>query len=157
MKFKRFFYRLSHFPPRAAYALGLGPLLGKFVLLLTTRGRKTGKARVTPLQFEEINGVIHIGSAMGLKADWVRNVLANPDVNVQIGKRYFSARMQIITDPEKVVDFIEFRITRHPKMIRMIMRMDGMKGEINRDALVHYARNIVVGRIEENMSETSNQ
>lgn len=38
--------KLIHSPPQVAYALGLGPLLGKFVLLLTTMGRISGKRRV---------------------------------------------------------------------------------------------------------------
>ena len=53
MKAPRFFWRLIHFGPRIAYALGLGPLLGRFVLLLTTYGRKSGRPRVTPLVFEQ--------------------------------------------------------------------------------------------------------
>ncbi len=56
------------------YAMGLGPLVGKFVLLLTTTGRKTGKKRITPLQYEEIEGEYFLGSARGTKADWYRNL-----------------------------------------------------------------------------------
>jgi len=45
-----------HPPPadaiRLLYRLGLGPLVGRVVLLLTTTGRKSGLPRVTPLQAE---------------------------------------------------------------------------------------------------------
>ena len=51
-KTPRFLLRLLHLPPRLAYAIGLGPLLGRFVLLMTTTGRKSGRRRVTPLQYE---------------------------------------------------------------------------------------------------------
>ena len=34
------------------YKMGLGSIIGHLVLLLTTSGRKTGKRRVTPLQYE---------------------------------------------------------------------------------------------------------
>jgi len=37
---------------KALYAVGLGPVVGRLVLLLTTTGRKTGLPRVTPLQYE---------------------------------------------------------------------------------------------------------
>jgi len=46
MKAPRFFWRFIHIGPRIAYALGLGPLIGRFVLLLTTYGRKSGRPRV---------------------------------------------------------------------------------------------------------------
>lgn len=36
------FWRFIHFGPQLAYSIGLGPILGKFVLLLTTVGRKSG-------------------------------------------------------------------------------------------------------------------
>jgi len=42
------------------YSIGLGPLVGRIVLLLTTTGRKTGLLRVTPLQYEEVDGVYYI-------------------------------------------------------------------------------------------------
>ena len=60
---KKYLWRLMRIPPRVAYAIGLGPLIGRHVLLLTTTGRKSGLRRVTPLQYEEIDGVFYIGSA----------------------------------------------------------------------------------------------
>ena len=52
MKLTRLLWRLFHLGPRIAYAVGLGPLVGRFVLLLTTTGRKSGLRRVTPLVYE---------------------------------------------------------------------------------------------------------
>ena len=34
---------------RLLYAIGLGPLIGRIILLLTTTGRRSGMKRVTPL------------------------------------------------------------------------------------------------------------
>lgn len=64
---KKAFYRRSKIGPQTAYKLGLGRLIGKVVLLLTTTGRKTGLARVTPVQYELIDGVYHIGAVFGVK------------------------------------------------------------------------------------------
>lgn len=69
---------------RVLYAIGLGPLIGRIVLLLTTMGRKSGLPRVTPLQYEEINGDYYLGSARGLKADWLRNI--TQDTRTTAGK-----------------------------------------------------------------------
>src|SRR5512141_916204 len=106
---------------RLLYALGLGPLVGKIILLLTTTGRRSGKKRVTPLQYEEIGGLYYLGAARGLKADWVRNIQSCPDVEVHVGAKHFPGRAEIVTDPMKFADFMEVRLERHPRMIGLIM------------------------------------
>ena len=62
---------------RLLYAAGLGPIIGKIILLLTHTGRKSGKRYVTPLQYEQMDGAFYVGSARGQQADWVQNVLSN--------------------------------------------------------------------------------
>jgi len=107
---------------RLLYALGLGPLIGKIVLLLTTTGRKSGQPRVTPLQYEEINGEYYLGAARGLNADWVRNLQANPEVGLRVGSQRVHGKAEIVTDPARMADFLEVRLARHPLMIGLIMR-----------------------------------
>lgn len=106
---------------RVLYALGLGPLVGRIVLLLTTTGRKSGRERVTPLQYEEIDGLYYLGAARGLKADWLRNIQANPQVEIRVGARHFRGCAEVVTDPAKFADFMEVRLARHPRMIGLIM------------------------------------
>jgi len=96
----KFFLRLIHLPPRLMYAIGLGPVFGRLILLLTTTGRKSGKARVTPLQYEEIDGKLYIGAALGSKADWIRNIQANPHVKVRVKSGQFSAIAKLSLDPK---------------------------------------------------------
>ncbi len=76
------------------------------MLLLTTIGRSSGKKRVTPLQYEEINNKIYLGSAFGKKSDWVKNILANPNVEVQIKSQKFTGYAEVIGDSVKIVDFL---------------------------------------------------
>ena len=76
------------------------------MLLLTTIGRSSGKKRVTPLQYEEINNKIYLGSAFGKKSDWVKNILANPNVEVQIKSQKFTGYAEVIDDSVKIVDFL---------------------------------------------------
>jgi deazaflavin-dependent oxidoreductase (nitroreductase family) len=126
-------------PPQIAYRLGLGPIIGRRVLLLTTKGRKTGLPRVTSLQFEEIDGDFYIGAARGQKADWFRNIVTHPEVKVQVGPRHFRGLAEPVTDPERVADFLQFRLSRHPRMVGAIMRAAGFTGKPDRDELVRYA------------------
>jgi deazaflavin-dependent oxidoreductase (nitroreductase family) len=109
----------------ANYRRGFGPT--RLVLLLTTTGRKSGLPRVTPLQFEEVDGAYYVASARGQQADWFKNLLANPRVQVQLGERTFAAEAEPVTDPGRIADFIELRMRRRPLMIRLIMHLfDGL-------------------------------
>jgi deazaflavin-dependent oxidoreductase (nitroreductase family) len=126
-----------------AYTLGLGSLVGHFVLLLKTTGRKSGIPRVTPLQYQEINGVIYVASARGVKADWYRNLAANPNVEVTIGSRRIKGRADLITDPGQIADFLELRLKRHPRMVGAMLKLEGLSPTPTREQLEQYAKNLL--------------
>lgn len=107
---------------RVLYAIGFGPIVGRIILLLTTVGRKTGLKRVTPLQYEEIDGKYYLGSARGLQADWVRNIRCNPQVDVRVKSLRIHGQAEVVTEPARIADFIEVRLQRHPFMIGVIMQ-----------------------------------
>jgi len=134
-------WKILKYPPQFFYAIGLGPIYGRLVLLLTTTGRKSGLARVTPLQYEEIDGKIVIGSARGTKADWYRNILMDPIVTVRVKSREFNGLAEPVEDPEKVADFLEYRLRKHPRMIGFIMRRDGFPPNPTRRDIVAYSAN----------------
>jgi deazaflavin-dependent oxidoreductase (nitroreductase family) len=121
------------------YRTDLAPLIGRLVLLLTTTGRKTGLPRVTPLQYEELDGVFYVGSARGARADWFRNIVADPCVQVRIKSREFEALAEPVTDPCRIADFLELRLRRHPRMIGAIMRSEGLPASPTRAELEEYA------------------
>jgi deazaflavin-dependent oxidoreductase (nitroreductase family) len=124
---------------RALYALGLGPIVGRLILLLTTTGRKSGLPRLTALQYEEVDGAYYLGSSRGLQADWVRNLVAQPRVGVRVRSRAFEGRAEVITDPERLTDFLELRLRRHPRLIGRILQMDGLPAHPSRPELAAYA------------------
>lgn len=129
---------------RVLYALGFGPVVGRFVLLLTTRGRKTGLPRVTALQYEEIEGAIVVGSSRGTKADWFRNIVVDPHVRVRIKLKEFRGLAEPNTDPGRITDFLEYRLKRHPRMIGAILRSEGMPVPPGRKELEAYASKIAI-------------
>ena len=106
---------------RVLYAVGLGPLIGRIILLLTTTGRRSGMKRVTPLQYERIGADYYVGAARGLNADWVRNILANPQIEVRVGAKHFLGTAEVVNDPARFADFMEVRLERHPRMVGFIM------------------------------------
>lgn len=128
MAYRRFLYRV---------------VSGK-ILLLTTRGRKSGKAHTIGLQYELIGNAYYVGAADGDRADWYRNILKSPDVEVQVGAQKFTARAEVISDPRRIADFLEYRLKKHPLMLRLILRLDGLKGKLDRAGLVCYAEKLKV-------------
>ncbi|OGO66244.1 MAG: hypothetical protein A2Z45_10755 [Chloroflexi bacterium RBG_19FT_COMBO_55_16] len=128
----------AHFIERL-YAIGLGPLVGRLILLLTTTGRKTGLPRTTPLQYEEVDGVYYVASARGAKADWFCNLLAHPEVEVQVKSRRFRGNAEPITDPMRIADFLELRLRRHPTMVGKILESEGLPARPDRSQLEAYA------------------
>jgi deazaflavin-dependent oxidoreductase (nitroreductase family) len=77
---------------------------GNPVLLLTTRGRKSGAERHVPVApFIEGDSVYVIASLGGAPQHpgWYFNVKANPDVEAQIGPDRWKARATILEEPER--------------------------------------------------------
>lgn len=103
------------------------------VLVLTTRGRKTGRPHVTPLQYERLNDLIYVASARGQQADWFRNIVACPEVEIEIEGDRFLAQAEPITDPAQIADFLELRLERHPKMIRAMLLLHGLSLQLQPD------------------------
>ena len=136
------------YPPvrfhRLLYRIGLGPVIGKLILLLITTGRRSGLPRVTPLGYEEIDGDIYLGSAQGAESDWFKNAKANPHVHIRIGSRESEGIAEPVTDPSRIADFIQYRLQRHPRMFGAILAADGLPRNPNRDDLERYASKLAM-------------
>lgn len=142
---KRVVLRLIKLPPRLIYAVGLGSVYGRVVLLLTTIGRKSGRPRVTPLQYEKVGDVFVVGSARGSRADWVRNLMADRHVGVRVRRSRFWGVAEVCEDVGRIADFLELRLRRHPRMVGGIMRLRGVPRHPSRAELEEYAgRSVIV-------------
>ena len=77
---------------------------GVYTLLLTTTGRRSGKARTTPLIYGEHDGAYVIVASKGGAddhPDWYLNLVDHPEVEVQVGADVFSASARTATADEK--------------------------------------------------------
>jgi deazaflavin-dependent oxidoreductase (nitroreductase family) len=73
-------------------------------LLLTTRGRKSGKLRRTALIYgQDGDRYLVVGSEGGAPKhpNWYHNLVDHPDVRVQVGAETFDARARTATAEEK--------------------------------------------------------
>ena len=81
-----------------------GPFEGAPVLLLTTRGAKTGKTRVNPMMYLADGDRMLVFAPKGgapTNPDWYYNLIANPDVTVEVGTEIFQAKAMVVTGRER--------------------------------------------------------
>ena len=67
------------------YLIGLGFLISKWVMVLTTYGRRTRRLRKTGLWYVQEGRLIYCLSRRGASSQWLKNVKECPDVCIRIG------------------------------------------------------------------------
>lgn len=81
-----------------------GTLEGRPVVILTTKGRKTGKLRKSPLMRVEHDGEYAVVASKGGAPDhpvWYLNLVANPDVTLQDGPNVYDLRARTANPEER--------------------------------------------------------
>jgi len=79
-------------------------LQGRPVIILTTRGRHSGKIRKSPLMRVEYEGRYAVVASMGGAPKhpvWYLNMVANPDVDLQDGPTVYEMRAREVHGEEK--------------------------------------------------------
>lgn len=118
--------------PVFLHHLGLGGwerLIGLQWMFITTIGRKTGKPRhamVDVIDYYKETGIYYIEAAYGKRADWYRNIQADPVFHAQVGRRKFEARATPLS-PEETEKAIVAFVRRRPVYARSVMAMVGLK------------------------------
>ena len=95
-------------PVIAEYRATGGTVTGRFagrpLLLLTTTGARSGRPHTTPLNYS-VDGdrLVVIASKGGSPAhpDWYRNLVAHPEVTIELGGETFRARATTAEEPER--------------------------------------------------------
>lgn len=95
---------------RRIYSLSGGRIGGRMGgapnLLLTTRGRRSGKERTVPLLYlEDGDSLIVVASAGGQETHpaWYLNLVAEPDAQVQIGRQVRPVRARTLDAAARAV------------------------------------------------------
>lgn len=93
----------------AFFRLGLGPLInawpdvGGRILVLTHTGRKTGQPRRTPVNYAVVQNDLYITAGFGAAADWYRNILKDPRVEVWLPDGWWAGMAEDVSEsPERL-------------------------------------------------------
>lgn len=119
--------RLAFRLPILFYRFGLGWMMGNRFLQLTHTGRKSGLPRKTVLEvvdYDPATGNYYAAAGFGSKSDWVRNIQANPEVEVQSGREKTRARA-VALPPEEAGERLLCYARRHPLAFQELVKFMG--------------------------------
>ncbi|GMQ79446.1 MAG: hypothetical protein BMS9Abin02_2037 [Anaerolineae bacterium] len=108
--------------PLQLWRLGLGPLLGQYLLILTHKGRKSGRIYHTMVEYHRLNGNIYIPCAYGPQSDWYQNINAHPMVTVQTSKGSESMQAARVTNDQEILDVFSLFQRRDPPLTNLYLR-----------------------------------
>jgi deazaflavin-dependent oxidoreductase (nitroreductase family) len=134
--------------PAWLYRHDLGWLLGRRALLLVHRGRTSGRVYATVLEVVRYDPATHesvVVAALGARADWYRNIQAQPAIEVRTGRERYQPRVRELP-PEEHFAVVDAYVRGLPFFVRPLVRKLGFDvagTETQRRA--HAARLLLIG------------
>ncbi|MFN8158802.1 MAG: nitroreductase family deazaflavin-dependent oxidoreductase [Candidatus Nanopelagicales bacterium] len=120
---RRILYRL----PISLYRARLGGLMGSRFVLIHHVGRKSGLERqvvVEVVALDPTTRAVIVASGFGPTADWYQNVLAHPEVAIELGWERLQTHARRLT-PEEVAETMTSYARRHPRSAKRLASFMG--------------------------------
>lgn len=129
--------------PIVMYRYGLGGLLGGRFMLIHHIGRKSGQVRdvvVEVVSHDKITETYYVASGWGYSAQWYQNLVATPNVNIQVGRRNLAVKSETLSPIEGAAILKQYR-EKHPFTANHLGQVMGLElGQASIDDLVNIAR-----------------
>lgn len=117
--------------------LGLGWLLGFAPLMvMTTRGRKSGMPRFTTVEYRRHGSKLYVVSGFGTRPQWYQNLICDPVVTLKIGRKIYYAQAHPVEDRSEALRALY--MFRRILSIMGIAASDGADNESRSGAAVSY-------------------
>jgi deazaflavin-dependent oxidoreductase (nitroreductase family) len=81
-----------------------GNFEGRTLLLLHTKGAKSGQERVNPVAYTKDGDQLVVIASKGgapVNPDWYHNIIANPQLIVEVGMEKFEVEAKVAEEPER--------------------------------------------------------
>jgi len=122
--------------PIFAWRFGLGPIVGRYIMIITQINHKTGNPCKSSMEYFEINGIKYIANLFGVQSQWYRNILSNPRVTIQSSDGTEQMIAVPVTQDDEIITIIEWLLNRNPKFIARYMDEFGVQPS-RKDILKH--------------------
>jgi deazaflavin-dependent oxidoreductase (nitroreductase family) len=137
-------HRLAFKAPITLWRLGLGPLVGRALMLLTTWGRKSGLPRRTVIEYHALAGTKYAPSAFGARSDWYQNLQADPYVTIQTSDGVEHTVATRVTGDDELVRVYNLFMRRNPVMLRWYLDALGIAADpdevVEKKQRIHWLR-----------------
>ncbi len=114
--------------PIILYRLHLGWLLGGRFVLLNHIGRKSGQQRQTVVEVvghDAVSDTYYIVSGWGYRAQWYQNLMATPEITIQVGSRRLDVTAATLSSDEGVKILLNYQ-QKHPLAAKELSRVLGI-------------------------------
>lgn len=132
--------------PVYAWRFGLGPIFGRYVMIITQINHKTGNPYKTSLEYFEINGMKYIANVFGIQSQWYRNILANPRVTIQTSDGTEQMVAIPVTQDDELITIIEWIQNKNPKFITHYLV--GLEEQANRKEILKHKNELTFLRFD---------
>lgn len=105
------------------WRLGFGPWFNVWpegwgqIMVLTHKGRKSGRVYRTPVNYAILDGSVYCIAGFGHVADWYRNLLVNPVVEVWLPDGWWQGEAEDVSGDEN-----------RPQIMRAVVEASGFAG-----------------------------
>jgi deazaflavin-dependent oxidoreductase (nitroreductase family) len=138
--------------PLRYWRMGLGPILQRWFLVLTTTGRKSGLPRHTMLEFSVMDGKHYVGSGWGERPDWCKNIAADPRVTIQFSHGMESAMAKRVTADEEMASLYHVAKARKSPVWKEYLESLGIEDTV--EDYVAKKERLVIFRLEPTSEKT---
>jgi deazaflavin-dependent oxidoreductase (nitroreductase family) len=112
--------------PILLYRMGMGNLVDLFhIFILTTRGRRSGQPRFTPVEYRRHGSKYYVISAWGSRPNWYHNLNDDPIVTIRQGGRVFQARASLVENQSEALLVLHLFRRPNPLLYDIILARVG--------------------------------
>jgi deazaflavin-dependent oxidoreductase (nitroreductase family) len=121
--------KLAFRAPMLLWRLGLGPVVGRVIMVITTTGHKSKLPRHNMAEYYSLNGQKYTICAYGPKAAWYKNIQADPRVTVQTAEGTQSMKAVRVTGDQELLQVVELFNRRNALLTGLYLESLGIKAD----------------------------
>jgi deazaflavin-dependent oxidoreductase (nitroreductase family) len=121
--------KLAFKAPMLLWRMGLGPIVGKLIMVITTTGNKSKLPRHNMAEYYTLDGRKYTVCAYGEKAAWYKNIKADPRVTVQTAEGTQSMKAVRVTDDQELNQVVDLFMRRNALLTTRYLESLGIKSD----------------------------